>query len=578
MESDSMKKALIIFLILLLLGGAIFCGWYFLWTAENFASLGDSSMASGRYSRAATLYEEAAKLSPDTPEYTEKLADAYIADGSYTKAERTLVNAIRVNPSTALYCKLSSVYVAQDKLLDAQQMLDRLTDPVIAAEIAVLRPAAPTLEPAGGQFTEYIDLAMKADGGTVCYSLTEQYPSTQGAAYTAPLSLTAGTTQVQAIVVGDNGLVSPLVEAEYLIVGVVEEVDFASAELEAFLRETLYIPRTSAVLTSDLWAIAELEVPTDVTDYSDLRYFTNLTSLRIDESTSSDFSFLAYTTKLEKLYLPAASISGETLDFIGQLTALTELDLSYCGISNIGALSNLTELTDLNLSGNSISDITPLSGLRHLSVLNLSNNALTSVEALGGTTSLTQLDVSENTLTTVRPLAGCTALITFNGNNNRLTDITPLASCRDLVDVRVSNNFLADVSVLSSCAGLQRLEAANNKLTSIDIMAALPSLTYVDISYNSVSAIPQLSADACLQQFYASYNQLSDVSPLMGLTQLTYVDVDYNEEIEDILCLVSCYLLVQVDAFGTKVEEVADLTNMGVIVNFDPTTAPSYGS
>ena len=57
---------------------------------------------------------------------------------------------------------------------------------------------------------------------------------------------------------------------------------------------------------------------------------------------------------------------------------------------------------------------------------------------------------------------------------------------------------------------------------------------------------------------------------LQGLPELTYVDVDYNENIEDIECLASCPLLVQINAFGTKVKEVATLTQIGVIVNYNP--------
>lgn len=61
-------------------------------------------------------------------DYVLALADACLADGSYTRAERTLVEAIRTAPSEQLYRRLSATYVAQDKLLDAQQMLDSITD------------------------------------------------------------------------------------------------------------------------------------------------------------------------------------------------------------------------------------------------------------------------------------------------------------------------------------------------------------------------------------------------------------------------------------------------------------------
>ena len=166
-----MKKALIILLVLLLLGGLIFGLLHFFWTADNFASLGDSAMEDGKYARVVKRYETAVELDPQTPEYVLKLADACIADGSYTKAERSLVNAIRTAPSTELYCKLASVYVAQDKLLDAQKMLDSITDPAIRAELDAMRPAAPVFSHEGGEYAEYIDLGISGDG-TIYYSLT----------------------------------------------------------------------------------------------------------------------------------------------------------------------------------------------------------------------------------------------------------------------------------------------------------------------------------------------------------------------------------------------------------------------
>lgn len=570
-----MKKALIILLVVLLACSALFCAWYFLWTPENFASLGDSSMASGKYSRAVWLYEQAAELSAEEPRYVLKIADACIAEGSYTKAERTLVNAIRKNPSAELYCKLSSVYVAQDKLLDAQKMLDGITNPEIAAEIAALRPAAPTVSPAGGQFSEYISLEMAPapdQRGSVYYSLTEQYPSMSDGLYAEPVALSAGSTHVQLLAVGENGLVSSLVEADYLIVGVVEEVVFASEELEAYLREMLYIPRTSAVMTSDLWTVTELEVPYDVADYSDLRHFKNLTSLRIEDSTVSDYSFLSATTELKKLSLPGCIISEEALTYIGGLTELTDLDLSHCGLSNIAPLENLKDLTNLNLSGNSITDIKPLSGLKYIASLNLSNNALSAIDALDGASELAELDISENTISSVASLSSCIELTTLNANDNQISDVSFLSELPALEALHLNRNAVSDVSTLASCTSLKRLELAENHLTNIDILANLVNLTYLDISRNEIAALPALSQDAPLQQFYASYNQLEDISVLAGLSQLSFVDVDYNTKVEDIAVLSSCPMLVQVDAFGTKVTEVTALTDMGVIVNFDPTT------
>lgn len=568
-----MKKALIILLVVLLVGGGLFSLYFFCWTPENVSALGDKAMASEKYTRAEWLYEQAADMAPDDPTYVLKLADACIADGSYTKAERSLVNAIRKEPSVALYCKLSSLYIAQDKLLDAQQMLDGISDPAIKSEIDGMRPAAPVFTPEGGQFSEYIDLELSCPGGNLYYSSTREYPSVKTEAYSAPISLPAGESHIQAITVGDNGLVSPIVQADYLIVGVVEEVTFVSPEFEEFIRETLYIPRTSAVMTSDLWTVTELEMPENVRDYSDLCHFKNLTSLVINYSTCDDYSFFTGTPELQKLSLHGSLLPEDAVAQIGTLTQMTELDLSDCGISNISPLSNLSRLSVLNLSGNSISDIAPLAGLSELTVLNLATNALNSLDALAQISQLTELDVSGNAIPSIAVLSACTELTSLSATENQISDISVLSNMPSLRTLLLSSNSVSDISVLSSCPHLTRLEIANNNISSADVLGGLIELTYVDISRNSITALPQLRTEARLQQFYASYNQLTDISALAGLVGLTYVDVDYNEGIEDILCLTACPLIVQIDAFGTKVADVKALTDMGVIVNWDPTVA-----
>ena len=565
-----MKKALIILLVLLLLGGLAFGLLHFFWTAENFASLGDSAMADGKYDRAVKRYETAVELDPQTPEYALKLADACIADGSYTKAERSLVNAIRIAPSVKLYCKLSSVYVAQDKLLDSQKMLDSITDPAIRAEIDAMRPAAPTFSHESGEYDEYIELSLSGNGGQIYYSATEQYPSVETEAYTSPITLPAGETHISAILVGENGLVSSLVEADYLIVGVVEEVTFASPELESYVRDTLYIARTEPVMTDDLWAITELTVPDTMTDLSDLRYFKNLTTLNIHIAVTADYSFLTELSALETLDLSGCLLSSEAVGYIGGLSSLTSLNLSGCGISNIQPLSALSELTVLDLSQNSISDISALAELKKLTVLDLHSNAVASLSALKGASDLTELDISENNVSDLAPLASCTKLETLRAEDNRITSVSALSAMPKLVTFTASKNGITDISALSGCTKLSRLELAENSLTSVEVLSALVNVTYLDISRNEITALPTIEATAHLQQFYASYNQLEDISMLKGLPELTYVDVDYNENIEDIECLASCPLLVQINAFGTKVKEVATLTQIGVIVNYNP--------
>lgn len=569
-----MKKALITLLVIVLLGALLFGLYYFLWTPENLASLGDSAMEKGKYSRAIFYYTRASEMAPSNPEYVLSLADACIADDrNYTQAERSLINAIKAAPSAALYMKLSSVYIAQDKLMDAQKMSDSVTDSAVQAELDAMRPAAPILSPESGEYDEYISLTMTSDEGQIYYSLTDEYPTLSAPAYEAPVELPAGQTHLQALVVGNNGLVSPLIEADYQIVGVVEDVTFASAELEAYVRETLYIPRTETVTTEHLWEITELTVPAEITDYSDLRYFTNLQTLIINDSPAEDYSFLQYTTALTELDLSGCTLSADTVELIGRLADLKVLKLSGCGLSNIQSLGGITAPETLDLSNNSISDITVLSGFKSLTDLNLENNAVTVLTALEGMNSLVNLNLRGNSVSDLSALTDSYNLTTLRVDNNALSSVSVLSEMKQLQEFTASRNSISDVSPLSVCDKLTRLELADNQLTSIDIIASMPNLTYLDISHNQITSLPKLEVTFHLQQIYAAYNQLESVTSLIGLPELTYVDVDYNANIEDVACLSPCYLLVQVNAFGTKVKDVKVLTDMGVIVNYDPTNA-----
>ncbi len=568
-----MKKALILFLVLLILGGLAFGAYYFLWTPENFSAWGAAAMQKGNYETAADRYEVAVELEPENLDYVLALMNAHLADGNFTKAERTLVKAIRVAPSARLYCELSTLYVLQDKILDAQLMLDTITDPMVRSEIEALRPAAPVFEPAPGEYDEDVHWTVNVSGGKVYYSTDGTYPSSHSEPYSEPLPLSSGTTKIQAILVGDNGLVSPIVDGEYLVEGIVETLVFESPEMEDYIRELLYIPRTSPVLSSNLWEITELNIPNTVKSFGDLVYFPNLVSLTIQDSIADDYSVFEKLPQLETLDLSGSLISFEALEYVGMLRKLTSLNLQGCGLSNIEALGNLTALKWLNLADNSITHISSIVEMKELQYLNLKSNGVVSLDALNGIHTLTEFDVSGNKVTTLAPLQHCTNMQILHVDSNELMSVGALSHMVELTILTAANNHLEDISALSNSTKMTLLDVSNNFLTSVDCIAQMPNLTELNISHNEVLDLPQLEPTFHLQRFYASYNQLLSVDALAGLQELAIVDVDYNEDLMDIEVLISCRLLVQVNAFGTRVKEVKQLTDYGIIVNFNP----SYG-
>ena len=549
---------------------AVLCVLYFVWTPQNMKSWGDDALAEGKIDRAITWYERAVDAEPENPEYTLALVNANIQAQNFTQAERNLMRAIKITPNATLYAKLSAVYVMQDKLYDAHKISENIEDASIRSQFDAMRPGALNVTPEGGkEYSELISVAIESEY-PVYYSLTDAYPSTATVPYSAPIALEPGTTRVQAIAVSPEGLVSPLFDAGYRLVSVVQEVSFSSTEFEEMVRDMLYISSVEPVMTDDLWQITVLEIPSEITDYSDLQYLENLQKLTIKNSVVEDYSFLSHLLNLETLDLSGSYIDSETLSYIGKLPVLKELNLSNCGCSDISGLSTATSLVSLDLSSNSIQDITALENLQLLETLNLESNAITLLNSLTKMASLRELNIAKNNLSSLDPLASSVGLTKLVANDNKIMDVAVLANMTQLQHFAAAGNRIADAGALAGCTQMEYLDLGSNRLSAIDIIGNMPKLWYLDISNNSITALPELTTTKQLQEVYASNNLLTDISCLASQSQLAYVNVDYNPELVDITCLSACPMLIKVDAFGTQVSDIQALLDMSVIVNYDP--------
>ena len=163
----------------------------------------------GKHTAAAWLYDLAYKQSGGDAQVAIELAEKFKENGNYTKAEVTLSNAIANGGTAELYIALCKTYVQQNKLLDAVTMLDNIADPAIRDEIYALRPAAPSVSPEGGFYSQYINVDISWDGGWLYVSTDGEYPTTDTPPSSGNLMLNGGETIVQALSVAENGLVSP---------------------------------------------------------------------------------------------------------------------------------------------------------------------------------------------------------------------------------------------------------------------------------------------------------------------------------------------------------------------------------
>ena len=526
----------------------------------------------GHFEAATWFYDISYEFAGEDENVAIDLAQIYKDSGNYTKAERTLVSAIADGATSELYIALCQTYVEQDKLLDAVNMLDKVADPAIKAELDALRPAAPQPDFAPGFYSQYISLNFTHDGSTLYVSTDGEYPSTADTPCVTPVSLEGGETKIYAITVGENGLVSPLSILSYTVGGVIEEVQFVDAFIEELVKQQLMFGEYTTIYSNDLWSITSLTVPETAVELSDLRHLSYLETLSVTNRTISDLSFLEGMTRLKSLDLSGCSISAD-LGILKTLPALESLTMRGCSISSLAFLEGAPSLKKLDVRSNAIGNLSVLATIPALQALDLGDNAVSDLTPLAGLSELTSLDLSENVIPSIAPLASCTKLGSLNVSENKLTDIAAAQKLTALTSFRAEKNQITDCAPLAACTQLKTLDISNNLIPDITMLSPLTRLTEFDFSYNQAAALPALPADAALVTIDGSYNQLTSLEPLDKIRSLNYVYMDYNPEVSQIAFLADNPNMVQINVFGTKVTQAQanKCIDHSIIVNYDPT-------
>ena len=571
-----MKKVMHILVPLLLAFALIISiGWYLFVYDRDFTR--DMLLQQARYNDmkgnsglSSWFYNLAYNYSGQDENVAIELANQYKSAGNYTKAEVTLSKAIQSGATKELYMALSKTYVEQDKLLDAESLLANIKNPTIASELEALRPTAPTADYESGYYSQYISVTLTSSSGTLYYTIDGDYPSIADAPYSEPVALPLGESQIYAISVADNGLVSPVTILGYTIGGVIEPVVFMDAAMETAVRDILQCEPSHVLYTNDLWQIKELEVPADVASLEDLKYMTYLESLTLSGRNMSNLNGLTELNHLKTLNLSTCRFPANSIALIAGLPALQELNLSDCGLSTISGLDAAQRLTSLDLSSNTIRNLEPLTELTSLTELHLQHNAVTDLTVLGSLTKLETLDVSYNSLSSITPLSGCVRLTSLNVSNNQLYDVSTVSSLPILSELLLDYNQLTNLDGLSGCKALKTLSVSNNTLENLDGIAALGTLETLDFSYNHVSAIPDFPANCSLQVINGSYNAITSIDTLANMPDIGYIYMDYNL-ITNIDALAECFHLVQVNVYGNEIPSVSELPAHDIIVNYDPT-------
>ena len=567
----SVKRILPVLLVILILSSIV---WYLGFYDREFTQ--DILLTNARFfdergnhSIAAWFYDLAYRQSDHDESVAIELAEKFKQAGNYTKAEYTLSNAIADGGSVDLYIALCKTYVEQDKLLDAATMLDNVSNVYIKHQLDQLRPEAPTTDPAPGFYSQYISVNVTCPTGTLYVTTDKTFPSVTHDPYKNPVQLVGGENTIYALAVGENGLVSKLSVFGYVVGGVIEEVTISDPALNSTIRQMLGKSETDVLLSSDLWNITSLVVPTDAKTLTDLQVLPYLESLTIENGQIDSLHGISGLASLQELIIRKTVMTASDVALIGALPNLQILVLEDCSLSTISGLETAKKLVDLDLSGNIIRELSPLASIKTLQRLDLSRNAVNDLSHLTNLTNLVELDVSYNAISTLTALTNCNTLVKLDISHNAIGVLDGLENLTALTSLSVSYNKITDVNPLAGSLGLTYLDISNNTIVDISALANLVNLETLDFSRNEVSTLPSFSANAKLVNITGSYNNVKSLDALAGLKQLNNVVMEYNN-ISSVDSLSSCSMLTMVNVYGNPVKNVTKLSSMGVIVFYTP--------
>lgn len=128
----------------------------------------------------------------------------------------------------------------------------------------------------------------------------------------------------------------------------------------------------------------------------------NLTYLNISYSTIEEIPKTFKTILLSRLSFIETNVNA--LDFLSELTNITNAHLTRSGITSIGFLENWDKVEELNLSENEIEDISPLEGKKSLTRLTLHKNKVEDISVLETLEALEILNISYNEVANISPI------------------------------------------------------------------------------------------------------------------------------------------------------------------------------
>ncbi|CAL6010760.1 leucine-rich_repeat domain-containing protein [Hexamita inflata] len=217
--------------------------------------------------------------------------------------------------------------------------------------------------------------------------------------------------------------------------------------------------------------------------------------------------------ELKKLLLFGFAVN---INPLSQMTNLTQLILSFCGIRNTEALKPLINLEVLYLPGNESIDITSLQFLNKLIKISLNYCCLISLDALRPLSKLSELSIQHNSIIHLQPLVGLMQLQFLYATNNKILDIK---------SIKQHPNFQKFKLGVQEQPAKIELKMANMMININRPITSLRTILKKILQLKSYSIICRQQINSCLKQLRT--NQVTLAQAILLFQQQNIQD-DYQ--------------------------------------------------
>ena len=268
----------------------------------------------------------------------------------------------------------------------------------------------------------------------------------------------------------------------------------------------------------------------------DFKHFTNLRSLSIEGTWSSNRIDLSGNTKLERIKITSKTLQELVLpegaplkEFTLCRSWLKDLDLSsYKGLQKVHIetndnmteldFSDFPELVDLTVSANKILYTLNVSNCPKLTTLDVNYNSLANLN-ISGCSNIEKLTCAWNKNLTSLDVAAFTKLTVLECDKNKIAALD-LSHCPELTRLVCYENCLTSLD-LSSTPKLKELSCTDNDLTELDV-SCCPEITYLSCCRCSLTTLNFAGCDK-ITTLVCYDNKLTslDITHCAGMRWLT---------------------------------------------------------